>query len=117
MQYQSNFTMPHTQIIIDYFCQIRGISKEELICKQGKDICYSRFILWYYLHYEKNVPTSTIAGIFNRHRRNVFYGMSKLKHQMKYHKEIYMLYQSLKKELEGMPEPTSLQHKDMKEKD
>ena len=42
-----------------------------------------RYIIWFYLHYRENLPISIIAKSFYRSKRTIFYGISKIRDNIK----------------------------------
>lgn len=70
-----------------------NVREIDLYSKCRRDDCVTaRHIIWYYLHYEHNVPASVLAREFFRGRRNVFLALNKIKNGIetqKYYKGIY----------------------------
>ena len=55
----------------------------------------ARYMIWYYLHYELGASVAKIAKDFNRTKRAVFAGLSKIRNgikKQKFYKDIYTTF-------------------------
>lgn len=79
--------------LCDFSCRHFGIKEEELYNRDKRENCVlSRYVLWYYLHYNMNVSISKLSLKFKKDKRTVFYGISKIKNGIKSHKYYRDIY-------------------------
>lgn len=78
--------------MLDFTCRYFNLSKEYIMSRSiNRDVAIARHIMWYVLHVEHKVPTSELAIVFNRTRRNIFIGIDKIRSgckRQKYYKDI-----------------------------
>ena len=68
--------------------------EEDISKSRSRKINYvlARHITWYILHYTHEFSTTEIAVLFNRTRRDVFYGISKIRDGIKYQRFYIDIY-------------------------
>lgn len=79
------------------FCELYFDLDFPLLSSRSKEGTYivAKHIVWYFLHYEYNISTSSLAKHFNRSRRNIFLGISKIKNgidKQRFYKDVYMKF-------------------------
>lgn len=76
-----------TEKIVKFACGYFGIKEGKIYSHNTSDDCsICRYILWYYLHYEKKITTKEIANEFFRTKITVFKGIARIKNIMKVQK-------------------------------
>lgn len=77
-------------IVVSYFgldCQF------DIYCRQrNQKLANARFCLWHYLHYSKGFTLLEIARQYDRARRNVCFGVAKIKcriEKVPFYKDMY----------------------------
>lgn len=96
-----------TEEVISFFCQQRGIPLSALEDPKRKcDVWVTRYMIWFYLHYNHGMSTAKLSRYFKRTRHSVFRGMRTFRNHMKCYAEIRIQYDSIVKKLEGMTEAT-----------
>ncbi len=85
--------------IVKFACEYFGIKESKVYSHNTSDDCsICRYILWYYLHYEKKMTTKEIANEFFRTKITVFKGIARIKNCMKMQRYYRDLYQRFVKE-------------------
>lgn len=70
------------------------------------NVCIGRFICYRFLHEEHKWSANHLARVFQRTRCNIFRGISVLRHQMEYDKDLRHTYSRIITKLEGITEVT-----------
>lgn len=69
--------------IVKFASKYFGIKESRLLSHDTSDDCsICRYIVWHYLHYEKEFSTRTICEYFGRTKDAVFKGLAKIKSSM-----------------------------------
>lgn len=93
--------------IVSFICNQRKVSPDDVMsdARHGR-VPYTRFMIWFYLHYTAGWSANRIAKEFGRTRTSIFRGMRVLKYQMKHSKSIRNEYQAILEKLEGASSDT-----------
>lgn len=90
---KTSYMNTEIELIVKFSCEYFGIKEGKIYSHNTSDDCsICRYILWYYLHYEKNMTTKEIANEFFRTKVTVFKGIARIKNCMKmqrYYRDLY----------------------------
>lgn len=82
--------------IVKFASEYFGIKESRLLSHDTSDDCsICRYIVWHYLHYEKELSTRTICEYFGRTKDTVFKGLAKIKNCMRlqtYYRNMYSMF-------------------------
>jgi hypothetical protein len=81
---------------IDKFCGVVGVEKSKILGRDThRDIANNRHILNYYLHYERQVATTTLAKLFGYSLRGIKREIALVKNYMLYDKAFRLKYEEI----------------------
>lgn len=91
--------------VINTFCRMRGVDRETLESRSHESSVWeTRYMVWHYLHYYKDMSAGLLSKIFHRNKPSIFRGIRLIKHQMRYYAELREEYYRIVEILEGETE-------------
>lgn len=68
--------------------------------KQDNQTTLCKWMIWYYLHREHEIPVSVIGSKFHRKKRNIFLSLRKVSYWIEYQRYMNETYTKFKEEFE-----------------
>lgn len=88
--------------IVTIFCQCRNTTADEITGQsRNARVCDTRYMIWYYLHYNCGVSVTKLSARFKRTRPSIFRGIRILKQQLQLYKPLRQEYAGIIKQIEA----------------
>lgn len=88
--------------IVTIFCQCRNTTADEITGQsRNARVCDTRYMIWYYLHYNCGVSVTKLSARFKRNRPSIFRGIRILKQQLQLYKPLRQEYANIIKQIEA----------------